>query len=430
MEIFKPWFIVPFVAIVVSIYNAEARLIGNAFKRADDDTLISGSTIINTRKNCKPFYDDLLKHTGEQFSMFWVGNEDYSKNFMAGFEKENLKTGNYFVAARPLEKPTTPPPTTATASTSATPTPTTTTTTTTTEITPTTATTVQTTRSTRAPSNAHHSEPIALAKAEAVIAKYTTDKGAVQPPDVFLYTLNSPCFRTGSVRGSCAKSIAEWAQKHKNSIRYLFVAWDKQYVNNNEEQFLNGLVKLTEEDNVKIMYPTDGHFCIPGKDRPWLQRAVYTCLTKNVKVKFGIPGCKDAGIFRRDLAKLINRIVWRCGMEAPIGRIRDRKCWETKAKQILGQNGIWLKGVEKDSKPDNERRMNQLQEWRKVFDKSLSDCVGTRGTDIGPAISPKEPGTPSSSAEETKGLDGRDNELCFANKDQSGNLGAAANGKK
>ena len=405
-------------AIVVSIYNVEARLIGNAFKRGDDDTLILGSAITNTKKNCKPFYDSLRKQTGEQFSVFWVGNEDYSKHFMGGFERENLKTGNYLVAARPLEKPTTPPPTTATTSTSATPTATTTVTT-----------TVPTTPTTPTPSNAHHSEPIALAKAEEVLMKYTTDKGAVKPPDVFLYTFNSPCFRTPSVRarGSCATSIAEWAQKHKNSIRYLFVAWDKQYVNNYESQFLNGLVKLTEKDNVKIMYPRDGHFCIPGKDRPWLQRAVHKCLTTNVKVAFPIPGCKDAGIFRRDLAKLINRIVWRCGMA---GNIRDKTCWEGKAEQILGKNGIWLRGVEKDIKPDNKKRMNQLQEWRKLFDKSLSDCVSTTGTDIGPAISSKEPSTPSSSAEETKGLDGRDNELCFADKNQSGNLGATANGKK
>lgn len=149
MENFKAWFIILFVGIVVSIYNGEARLIQSAIKRDETDTAIN-----NVKSVCKPFYDDLgLK----QFSVFWVGNEDYSSQFKKGFEGENLKTGNYFVAARALGMPTPPAPTTATTATI--------------------APAVSTQLTTRPPTNAHHSESIVLAKAEAMLAEYAKITG-------------------------------------------------------------------------------------------------------------------------------------------------------------------------------------------------------------------------------------------------------------
>eukprot|EP00112_Aurelia_sp_Birch-Aquarium-sp1_P017317 Seg4.3 transcript_id=Seg4.3/GoldUCD/mRNA.D3Y31 product="hypothetical protein" protein_id=Seg4.3/GoldUCD/D3Y31 len=265
-----------------------------------------------------------------------------------------------------------------------------------------------------------------------MLAQYTKDNGA-QKPDVFLYTLNSPCFRDNDL-GDCSTSIAGWAQKHKNSINSLVVAWDQRYNKNYDKEFLSGLAKLIEKDNIKILYPKETkakHFCTVSKTRVWFQREMYGCLQTKVSFKFSIPGCNDGKSFKRDLAKFVNRITWRCGMGKPEGKgdIKNVACWTEEAKKILGERNDWMKGVEKPAKTEEKikERVDQLKQWRDSFDAGLIECVNNKNTEIGPAISPKQPDIPSSSAEETKGLDGGDDELCFTDKNQSKTLGATAN---
>lgn len=255
---------------------------------------------------------------------------------------------------------------------------------------------------------------------------------------MFLYTLNSPCFRFYKLTDDCSTLIPEWAQKHKNSINSLVVAWDQKYDGNDDNQFLSGLAKLIEKDNIKILYPKDTktrHFCTVSKTRVWFQRAMYECLQTKVPFSDHIHGCNDEKSFKRDLAKFVNRITWRCGTrktEKP-GEpdTKNVACWTVEAKKSFGKKEDLMKGVKKPAKTAGKAKTKegQLADWRKSFDALLFECVKNKNqnTEIGPAISPEQPDTASSSAKETKGLDGRDDELCFTDKNQSKALGATAN---
>ena len=390
MKIFKPWFIPLAIFVFVKFNHGEARTLINATKRAEGaqkNEITIGKRFENM---CIPQLASFKDRNWDrpdltlpkQFAVLWIGDQQYRSMRVFGINTFEVE-GNYYAAAttpdQPPAKDQTNPPS-------------------------------------RAPQT-EHSEQIVLRKAQSILQEYIKQRQNSKPK-VYLYTRNKPCcYYKGdnepdtdddeNCSGSCSAAIKQWAKDNKDSIESLTITWDYPFNIGGDRKFLYGLAKLvespeTESSKVKIHFKESGS-CRGPFPSQWFQKRLHQCAIEKLK-KQRIGGCTLKAL-KRDLAKLINRVLWRCGtrkqsvsFEAKFGRKED--CWSEKMHMImLGTSAGRLAGP------------------KLMIHREVIECLKARKKGIeflGPAISPDDPEKASSLASEIKGNDGTDKELCFA----------------
>ena len=386
MKIFNPWFIALAIFVFVTFNQGEARTLINGTKRTKELTIDKRFELM-CRPQLASFKDrnwdrpDLT--LPKQFAVLWIGDEPYRSMRVFGINTLEVE-GDYYAAAttpdRPPAKDQANPPS-------------------------------------RAPQT-EHSEQIVLRKAQRILQKYI-EKHPNSKPKVYLYTRNKPCcYYKGddepdtnddeNCSGSCSAAIKQWAEDNRDRIESLTITWDYEFNIGGDRKFLYGLAKLVEShekesSKVKIHFVERG-YCRGQFPSQWFQKRLYQCaLGKLVNQRIG--GCTPEGL-KRDLAKLINRVLWRCGTrkqsvsrKARFGRKED--CWSEKMQMImLGTLAGRLAGP------------------KLMIHNEVIECLKARKEEgrefLGPAISPDDPTKASSLASEIKGNDGTDEELCFA----------------
>ena len=263
-----------------------------------------------------------------------------------------------------------------------------------------------------------HTEVLVLNKALKILEK--SYKG--MKPKLYLYTRNSPCCTPyseerdgpGSVKGeckidekekikSCSRSVRNWVEENTDKIHSLTIAWDLPYnpagvcgrPNLNYLYGLNTMLK-TKNSQIKIHhteYDTQKKvkYCAPTASKKWLQKHVFDCMKSEVDGS----KCTSTGEKNEHLAKLVNRVSWKCGTNKLeiyhkyfLYASVEPKCWSDEIENMVSDKNKKLA----DLSCLKEKEMNK--------DKLL----------LGP---PLDPSNPETNSNDPKELTGDDTQLCI-----------------
>eukprot|EP00112_Aurelia_sp_Birch-Aquarium-sp1_P004696 Seg1531.6 transcript_id=Seg1531.6/GoldUCD/mRNA.D3Y31 product="hypothetical protein" protein_id=Seg1531.6/GoldUCD/D3Y31 len=273
-----------------------------------------------------------------------------------------------------------------------------------------------------------HTEMVVLQRAEKILAS-PEYKG--KQPNLYLYTRNSPCCTTyikdenkkvtqqfKECRSGCSKEISDWVVKHKKegkdklNFNTLYIAWEFPYDPQShdrpvDQQFLYGLEKMFNTPGLTVYFTETDHknlrFCATVQFK-WLQQRMYACLKGKVDTTTDDnKKCNDD-----DLARLVNRITWICGIrrlevegkdgkhEYLLNGAREPQCWYDeigKAEMIIGSG--------------EEAKINA--EKRGFFQTAAKSCMESfeKEVKVGLPLSPSDPEKYSTKASDLKDLNGQ-----------------------
>lgn len=173
-----------------------------------------------------------------------------------------------------------------------------------------------------------HSEAVIFRKIDEQIKRYK-NKNNGKDPEVFLFTMMSPCCTVDkdnipieeSCRTGCSEKIRKWASEAEN--RKITVAWNEKF--GKERAQLFSIYNIQKANDAKIRAKINWNhvgeklqpYCRSENSKEWIwfQKKVFDCLLRKAVIPADV--CSSRDIFKKDLAKFVNRIAWECASIAP-----------------------------------------------------------------------------------------------------------------
>ena len=244
---------------------------------------------------------------GQQYAVAWIGDDDYSKpkvTLEAGAVEEATDTvpadkNKYYIAAAVEESK----------------------------------------------EGKKHTEETIFEKIDEQIKRYKRDKGK-DPAEVYLFTKLIPCCYSNDkyidedCPTGCSTRIRNWASKPGNPK--ITVAWDNNKYKTQTGRVLSIYnILRTPSQKAKIYWDIEGNeikkFCEEEKEEKggqekqveqeeekkekpkhkagWLQKIMFNCIVDKVTMPTRV--CSN-DLFKKDLAKLVNRITWGCAADIEV----------------------------------------------------------------------------------------------------------------
>eukprot|EP00112_Aurelia_sp_Birch-Aquarium-sp1_P012335 Seg2595.2 transcript_id=Seg2595.2/GoldUCD/mRNA.D3Y31 product="hypothetical protein" protein_id=Seg2595.2/GoldUCD/D3Y31 len=173
-----------------------------------------------------------------------------------------------------------------------------------------------------------HSEALIFGKIDEQIKRYK-NKNNGKDPEVFLFTMLSPCCTDDkdnipveeTCRTGCSEKIRKWASEAEN--RKITVAWNEKF--GKERAQLFSIYNIQKANDAKIRAKINWNhvgeklqpYCRSENSKEWIwfQKKVFDCLLRKAVIPADV--CSSRDIFKKDLAKFVNRIAWECASIAP-----------------------------------------------------------------------------------------------------------------
>ena len=242
-----------------------------------------------------------------------------------------------------------------------------------------------------------HTEETIFEKIDEQVKRYKRDKGK-DPAEVYLFTKLIPCcfsndkYIAEDCPTGCSTRIRNWASKPGNPK--ITVAWDNAYKTHTGQIFSIHNILRTPSQKAKIYWDIENDeitkFCEEeekGKGKKivkavWLQKKMFDCIIGKVTIPTRI--CPN-DIFKKDLAKLVNRITWGCAADIKVKKqaakatneapektpkygdkaILTNECWKDwglkyQYKKGAGMLKDIMKGCETDTSEENAKEKSVL----------------------------------------------------------------------
>eukprot|EP00112_Aurelia_sp_Birch-Aquarium-sp1_P000401 Seg1037.2 transcript_id=Seg1037.2/GoldUCD/mRNA.D3Y31 product="hypothetical protein" protein_id=Seg1037.2/GoldUCD/D3Y31 len=259
-----------------------------------------------------------------------------------------------------------------------------------------------------------HTEMAVLKKGEDIIKTQFKDKE--QKPNLYLYTRNSPCCTANEKKNGnviqqfkecisgCSKEIPDWVIKNKETFNTLYIAWEFPYDPQShdrpvDQEYLFGLEKMFNTPDITVFFTeTDAEtkrFCAKMTAFKWLQKEMHTCLKGKMDTTDVNKKCND-----NDLAKLVNRITWHCGIRR-LGKASMKYFRNAAAEPNCWFNTIGSQSIiaEKDG--------NKVK--TQFFQTAARSCLSSKNLEgkvkVGLPLSPSDPTKYSTDASVLNNLD-------------------------
>ena len=233
-----------------------------------------------------------------------------------------------------------------------------------------------------------HSEQIIFDEIEEQVKRYR-EKNAGKTPEVYLFTKKSPCcYNQDEIDEDCTTGcsgrIRKWSLEQRIKVT---VAWDVKYGTSEKAQLysINNILKSPYAHiNWEIENGIIQQYC--AKHNPiWFQKKMFDCLVQKEKAAAALCS-NDEKLFKGDMAKFVNRMIWECGTAQKVAEPEEAKAEKAKPKNKDTQSATDVRCWKEKSK-----------RYAKFGERTYGNCIqqsingGKSGFQFGPPLDPDNP---------------------------------------